>query len=866
MFTALRLQAALSVVWMASAVAPQVELSNGRRLPLLGLGCASGVRRSHVESALRLGYRLLDTAQADQWGYHEDEVGEAIQGLPREEIFLQSKIHPEDLGYASTKRAFQVSLDRLKTSYLDAMLLHKPWCWPGACSREPEGTWQDSWRALEELHAANAALAIGICDVDVALLSELLRQRQKPHIVQNWMDPFHQDKELRRRCKEEGIQYQAYSTLGTQWVHFRGYRGQNPVLNHPVLQKIAQFHHRSVAQVVLNWAQQQGVSVIPASTDSTRQRLNLESFNFTLRPEDLMAIDALDGALDHVDPKEAMMKMSGARRALGAASWWILEAALAFAQHLLSRANFVQTFCKDGQNAWIIKHSDLQESLQEIGRRMLQWAIVSTADQVASGRERIAQKAHGAQQAEEKLLQVRLALWHQRRDIRLNAMVSDRVPREIFELDRLHRSHRAICSAALEAEHRCCVSLHEQIVEKLGSLDDALSYSQNCFRDYRKEMHQGVQLEMRNLKQLLSNQLLKMQPQTLTVQNALKRIDKDDRDDPQVGAALKRPEPVQPQSAASTYFGTPASESYVEAAIIGPKRPALRPGAQLQRKAALEDMHHEIAQMLAAGTRVHTFYDLKCQQLKQYYDEELHRLCGTLSSNREVWENVSEGRERQRLLAEEIARSQRRCEDANGEAKVMRKAIDEHEEYTKKMFHWKRKMMKAQGDLQHEMRKYERDGLVDVSKMESELGKLDAQLQQLSTSVPAEQIIDLIERRGRTERMDMKRTMKHEGYLLHKAAAKVQVIRSELEKGAQDQEDEPFAELLMEECNTLSRQIMELDQENKDLQSQLLKTGEIDLIELSGHSPRLGSHPRATCLSRLDDLDAPIRWKEICIL
>lgn len=509
------------------------------------------------------------------------------------------------------------------------------------------------------------------------------------------------------------------------------------------------------------------------------------------------------------------------------------KAALAFAQHLLSRANFVQTFCKDGQNAWIVKHSDLQESLQEIGRRMLQWAIVSTADQVASGRERIAQKAQGAERAEEKLLQVRLALWHQRRDVgcMLNAMVSDRVPREIFELDRLHRSHRAVCSAALEAEHRCCVNLHEQIVEKLGSLDDALSYSQNCFRDYRKEMNQGVQLEMRNLKQLLSNQLLKMQPQTLTVQNALKRIEKDDRDDPQVSSALKGPEPVQPQSAAATHeSGTAAAESYVEAAIIGPQRPALQPGAQLQRKAALEEMHQEIAQMLAAGTRIHTFYDLKCQQLKQYYDEELHRLCGTLSSNREVWENVSEGRERQRLLAEEIARSQRRCEDANGEAKVMRKAIDEHEEYTKKMFHWNRKMMKAQGDLQHEMRKYERDGLVDVSKMESELGKLDAQLQQLSTSVPAEQIIDLIQRRGKTERMALKRAMKHEGYLLHKAAAKVQVIRSELEKGAQDQEDEPFAELLMEECNTLSRQIMELDQENKDLQSQLLKTGEIDLI------------------------------------
>eukprot|EP00434_Breviolum_minutum_P002240 symbB.v1.2.001973.t1/scaffold78.1/size345887/10 len=411
-------------------------------------------------------------------------------------------------------------------------------------------------------------------------------------------------------------------------------------------------------------------------------------------------------------------------------------------------------------------------------------------------------------------------------------MVSDRVPKEIFELDRLHRSHRAICSAALEAEHRCCVNLHEQIIEKLESLDTALSYSQNCFKDYRQEMYEGVQIEMQNLKQMLSGQLLKMQPQSLAVQNALKKIEKDgpsrESEDPQVG--LKAPEPVQPQSVAGTYYGTVMAESFVEEVIIGPQQPALQPGSQLQRKMALEEMHQEIAEMLAAGTRIHTFYDLKCQQLQQYYDEELHRLCGTLSSNRQVWENVSEGRERQRLLGEEMLRSCRRCEDANSDARHMKKAIDEYEEYTKKMFNWKRKMMKAQGDLQHEMRKYERDGLVDVSKMESELGKLDAQLQQLSTSVPAEEIIDLIQRRSRTEQRNMKRTMKHEGYLLHKAAAKVQVIRSELEKGAQDQEDEPFAELLMEECNVLSRQIMVLDQENKDLQSQLLKTGDIDLI------------------------------------
>ncbi|CAJ1359842.1 unnamed protein product [Effrenium voratum] len=308
--------------------------------------------------------------------------------------------------------------------------------------------------------------------------------------------------------------------------------------------------------------------------------------------------------------------------------------------------------------------------------------------------------------------------------------------------------------------------------------------------------------------------------------------------------ALRPPEPVQPQvnrhlplklrSVASAPVRTETGpETFLEAETIGPGEPAMQPGAQVQRKAALEEMHREIGQLMAAGNRIHTFYDLKCQQLREYYDEELHRVSVALSSNREVWEGVSEARERQRLLSEEIQRSARRCDEAKSEARHMQKAIDEHEEFTKKMFDWKKKMLKAQGDLQHEMRKYERDGLVDVSKMESELGKLDTQLQQLSTSVPAEQLVALLWRRGRGERLRLRRVMHHEGKLLHKAAAKVQVIRTELEKGVQELEDEPFSELLMEECETLSRKIMKLDQENLELQDQILKTGrgEVDLVQ-----------------------------------
>eukprot|EP00980_Cylindrotheca_fusiformis_P006198 scaffold1327_cov124-Cylindrotheca_fusiformis.AAC.2 len=170
---------------------PTATLHNGIQIPLIGLGCASGVRYRHVKSALQLGYQFLDTAQAYQWGYHEDEVGKALNEFLQTtdqdtgaNVFLQTKIHPEDLGYEATTKAVHKSLERLH-GHVDSVLIHKPRCWEGACTRTPEGTWQDSWRALEDLYDQGLIRAIGICDVDERLLQQLLRQRIKPHIIQS---------------------------------------------------------------------------------------------------------------------------------------------------------------------------------------------------------------------------------------------------------------------------------------------------------------------------------------------------------------------------------------------------------------------------------------------------------------------------------------------------------------------------------------------------------------------------------------------------------------------------------------------------------------------------------------------------------
>jgi len=272
------------------------------------------VRENHIRTALSAGYRFLDTAQSYNWGYHEHEVGSAVHNhitnTNEQDIFIQTKIHPEDLGYEATRRAVSVSLKRLGLSSIDSVLIHKPRCWEGACNKEPEGTWRDSWRALQELYEAGVIRAsIGICDVDDKLLDELLTQKIRPHIIQNWMDPLNQDTHMRKRCQSAGIQYQAYSSLGTQW-HHRGHK-ENPVLKNPILLNVANKYSVDVAQIVINWATTHGVSVLPASTNPGRQRNNLvDSFGFVLTAEDMQLIDALDGMVPRMpktDPNEVQI-------------------------------------------------------------------------------------------------------------------------------------------------------------------------------------------------------------------------------------------------------------------------------------------------------------------------------------------------------------------------------------------------------------------------------------------------------------------------------------------------------------------------------------------------------------------------------
>lgn len=191
------------------------------------------------------------------------------------------------------------------TTPLDVVLLHTPVCWPGMCTKAEEAvTWQTGWRNLETLYQRGYCRFIGVSNFGVELLEELLSiATERVSFLQNFMDPFHQDKDTRLFAKRRGIVYMAYSSLGLQWF---GRLNRNPVLEGDVLQSIAKTYSKSVGQIVYSWVLQSGVAALPRTANPAHLaelRVFLRSQNRSrltvfLKTEDMNTISKLDGSLD----------------------------------------------------------------------------------------------------------------------------------------------------------------------------------------------------------------------------------------------------------------------------------------------------------------------------------------------------------------------------------------------------------------------------------------------------------------------------------------------------------------------------------------------------------------------------------------
>ncbi|KPC74675.1 glyoxal reductase [Thermoactinomyces vulgaris] len=252
-------------------------LHNGVKMPWFGLGVWKAKEGEEVEnavkSAIAAGYRSIDTAAVYQ---NEAGVGAAIKaaGVPREELFITTKVWNADQGYESTLQAFEESRTKLGLEYVDLYLIH----WP------VKGKYKETWKALERLYKDGKVRAIGVSNFQVHHLEDLMADCEvKPMVNQVEFHPYLVQTELRAFCKQAGIQLEAWSPLM-----------QGEVFRVPLLQELAEKYGKTPAQIVLRWDLQHGVVTIPKSVNPDRIKANADVFDFELSAEDMARIDALD--------------------------------------------------------------------------------------------------------------------------------------------------------------------------------------------------------------------------------------------------------------------------------------------------------------------------------------------------------------------------------------------------------------------------------------------------------------------------------------------------------------------------------------------------------------------------------------------
>lgn len=252
-------------------------LNNGVNMPYLGLGVWQTRDGEEVISAVKWaldkGYRHIDTAAIYE---NEKGVGAGIKasGIPREEVFLVSKVWNTDQGYDATIRAFETSLRKLDTDYLDLYLIH----WP------VQGKYKETWKALETLYREKRVRAIGVSNFLLHHLKDLLSDASEiPMVNQMEFHPYLVQEDLLEFCRDKGIQYEAWSPLM-----------QGNIFEIGVFRELAEKYNKTIAQVVLRWDLQKGVVTIPKSSNKQRIAENAEVFDFALSEEDMARLDALD--------------------------------------------------------------------------------------------------------------------------------------------------------------------------------------------------------------------------------------------------------------------------------------------------------------------------------------------------------------------------------------------------------------------------------------------------------------------------------------------------------------------------------------------------------------------------------------------
>ena len=272
-----------------------ITLNNGIKMPLEGFGVFQVPDAAECErvvlDAIESGYRLIDTAAAYM---NEEAVGKAIEksGVPREELFIVTKLWVQDAGYEDAKKAFNTSLEKLGIEYVDLYLIH-----------QPMGDYYGAYRAMEELYKAGKIRAIGVCNFYPAVLADLCETVDViPAVNQIELHPFFAQEDALKNMKEYGVAPMAWGPLA---------EGKHGIFTNPRLVEIGKQYGKSAAQVVLRWNVQRGVVIIPKSVHKERMVQNIDIWDFELTNEEMNEISKMDlghsEIVNHSDP--AFVKM-----------------------------------------------------------------------------------------------------------------------------------------------------------------------------------------------------------------------------------------------------------------------------------------------------------------------------------------------------------------------------------------------------------------------------------------------------------------------------------------------------------------------------------------------------------------------------
>ena len=267
-------------------MATHITLNDGTKIPAIGFGTfqipADGSTYKAVKTALELGIRHIDTAVAY---FNEQEVGQAVKdsGIPREEIWITSKLWLQDYAYEEAKKAIDLSLKKLATDYMDLYLLHQPY-----------GKVTEGWKALEEAKAAGKIRSIGVSNMTPKLWNEFIPQFDSiPAVNQVEFNPFFQQKELRAILAEKDVKVEAWAPLG---------QGNANLFKEPVISTLAERYGKDAGQIILRFENQEGIIVFPKSTKEARIKSNMEIFDFELTEDDMEQIRGLDTGKGSHDP------------------------------------------------------------------------------------------------------------------------------------------------------------------------------------------------------------------------------------------------------------------------------------------------------------------------------------------------------------------------------------------------------------------------------------------------------------------------------------------------------------------------------------------------------------------------------------